>query len=303
MVGSTETSPKVSRDSRNSLVGPGKSSSLRVSRRVRELPSRERLGLLGGHLARRRLPGAARQRLGAERLGPAARRVAELAVEEADHRVGDVEPRRVLGELGRVGAEPDQGQREVADHLRGGGHLGDVAEHVVGGGVHLLDLLELLAQPEGDRLLAQVGELAAGDLVAVDPAGGRGQPGLERRVDPADRLPVGLHRVDGGERQPGLARGVVGRADQRRERRLRGRAGHRRAGRVDGVDPGVDGGEQRAELAAGRCRGCAGAPGRSNRSRSAVTRVRAAGARSSPAMSLIASTCAPAATIRSASRR
>ena len=42
--------------------------------------------------------------------------------------------------------------------------------------------------------------------------------------------------------------------------------------------------------------------GRSNRSRSAVTRVRAAGARSSPAMSLIARTCAPASTIRSASR-
>ncbi len=43
--------------------------------------------------------------------------------------------------------------------------------------------------------------------------------------------------------------------------------------------------------------------GSSNRSRSAVTSVRAAGARSSPAMSLIASTWAPASTIRSASAR
>ena len=43
--------------------------------------------------------------------------------------------------------------------------------------------------------------------------------------------------------------------------------------------------------------------GRSKRSRSAVTNVRAAGARSSPAMSLIASTCEPASTIRSASPR
>ena len=42
--------------------------------------------------------------------------------------------------------------------------------------------------------------------------------------------------------------------------------------------------------------------GRSKRSRSAVTRVRAAGARSSPAMSLIASTWAPASTICSARR-
>ena len=43
--------------------------------------------------------------------------------------------------------------------------------------------------------------------------------------------------------------------------------------------------------------------GRSKRSRSAVTRVRAAGARSRPAMSLIASTWAPAPTISSARRR
>ena len=62
----------------------------------------------------------------------------------------------------------------------------------VGGGVHRLDLLELLAQAERDRLLAQVGQLPAGDLVVVDPAGRRRQPGLERRVDPAHRLPVRL---------------------------------------------------------------------------------------------------------------
>ncbi|SHU61755.1 Uncharacterised protein [Mycobacteroides abscessus subsp. abscessus] len=43
--------------------------------------------------------------------------------------------------------------------------------------------------------------------------------------------------------------------------------------------------------------------GRSNRERSAVTKVAAAGGRSRPAMSLIASTCAPASTICSASLR
>ena len=73
----------------------------------------------------------------------------------------------------RVGADRDQVQREVADHLGRRRHLDDVAEDVVGGGVHVLDLLELLAEPERDRLLAQVGELAAGDLVGVDPAGRR----------------------------------------------------------------------------------------------------------------------------------
>ena len=68
--------------------------------------------------------------------------------------------------------------------LRRRGHLDEVAEDRVGGGVHVLDLLELLAQAERDRLLAQVGQLAAGDLVAVDAAGRRGQAGLERRVEP-----------------------------------------------------------------------------------------------------------------------
>ena len=146
---------------------------------------------------------------------------------------------------------PTRCERQVADHLRGRGHLGDPAEDVVGRGVHVLDLLELLAEPERDRLLAQVGELAAGDLVAVDAPGRRRQAGLERRVDPAGRLPVGLERVDRRERQAGLARAVVGGRDQRGDRRLRGGAGHRGGGGVDGVDARVDRGEQRRELAAG----------------------------------------------------
>ena len=85
------------------------------------------------------------------------------------------------------------------------GHLDDVPEDVVGGGVQVLDLLELLAQAERDRLLAQVGQLAAGDLVAVDAAGRRGQAGLERRVQAADRLPVGLEVAHRPQRQAGVA--------------------------------------------------------------------------------------------------
>ena len=65
----------------------------------------------------------------------------------------------------------DEVQREVADDLGRRRHLDDVAEDVVGGGVHVLDLLELLTESERDGLLAQVGELAAGDLVGVDAAG------------------------------------------------------------------------------------------------------------------------------------
>ena len=227
-------------------MGPGKSSSLRVVASVLVEPGR----LLGGEVLGRRLPRPALERLGPERLRPAARRVAQLAVEEADDRVGDVELAGVVGELRRVGADRDQVQRQVTDHLGGRRHLDDVAEDVVGRGVHVLDLLELLPQAERDRLLAQVGELAAGDLVGVDAAGRRRQPRLERRVDPAGGLPVGLQRAHRVEVEPGLPRRVVGGGDQRGERRLRRGAGHRGGGGVDGVHARVDRGEQGRELAA-----------------------------------------------------
>ena len=292
-------SPYFSRDSRKSFVGPGNSSSLSAARRPVASAASLRRGQVGDVLLG--LP--ALERLGPERLRPAAGRVAELAGEEADDRVRHVEAARVLGELLRVRADRDQVQRQVTDHLRARRHLDDVAEDVVGGGVHVLDLLEPLAEAERDRLLAQVGQLAAGDLVGVDPAGRRGQAGLERRVDAAGRLPVGLEVADRLQVEPGLPRrsgrsrrpattapaGWWCRPSRRTPRRRRRR--RRRS--------------PRAASRAGRpgCRGCAGAPAGRTRSRSAVTSVRAAGARSSPAMSLIASTCAPASTICSASRR
>ena len=68
-------------------------------------------------------------------------------------------------------ARADEVQGEVADDLRRRRHLDQAAEHPVGGGVHVLDQLEPVAEAERDRLLAQVGQLAAGDLVVVDAAG------------------------------------------------------------------------------------------------------------------------------------
>ena len=88
----------------------------------------QRLLLLGGQLGGARSRLAPLEGLGAERLGPAAGRVAELALEEADDGVGDVVLRRVGLEVGRVGAGADEGEREVADDLRGRRHLDDVAE-------------------------------------------------------------------------------------------------------------------------------------------------------------------------------
>ena len=107
------------------------------------------------------------------------------------------------------------------------------------------------AEAERDRLLAQVGELAAGDLVVVDAAGRRRQARLERRVEPAHGLPVGLEVADRLQVEAGVALGVLERGDQRRQRR----AGwwcrpSRRWRRRRRPTPASTRGQQRGELAA-----------------------------------------------------
>ena len=91
---STETSPYRARDSVNSRVGPGEEQLVERTAAGRALAGQTLLLLVGERL-HRRLVGAALERLGAERLRPAARRVAELAVEEPDDGVRDVELARV----------------------------------------------------------------------------------------------------------------------------------------------------------------------------------------------------------------
>ena len=169
------------------------------------------LGQLGDAGAGR----AARQRFAAERFWPPTGRITELTLQEPDDRVGHVVRLRVGLEVGRIGAATDQGEREVADDLAARGHLDHVAQDAVRGGVGVLDRLELLAQAERDGLLAQVRQLPTGNLVVVHPAGGGGQAGLERRVEPTDGLPVGLEVAHGAKVQTRCARGEVGRADQR----------------------------------------------------------------------------------------
>lgn len=181
---------------------------------------RQRLLLLGRELGDARLGLATLQSLGAERLGPPTGRVAELTLQEADDRVGDVVLRGVLLEVRRVGLGAHQGEGKVPDDLGGGGDLDQVAQDPVGRGIHVLDRLEAVAEPERDGLLAQIGQLTTGDLVRVDPTRGRGQPGLERGVQRAHRLPVRLEREDVVDVQAGFAGGPVRRGHQGRQRRL-----------------------------------------------------------------------------------
>ncbi len=84
--------------------------------------------------------------------------------------------------------------------------------------------------------------------MGVDAAGRRRQAGLERRVHPAQRLPVRLQVADRLEREPGVVLGVCRRRDDGRERGLAGGAGHRRRGAVDRVRAGVPGGHVGRQL-------------------------------------------------------
>src|SRR5690606_22644809 len=146
------------------LRGPGE------QQVVEPRTARRRVGLEVTLVLRRegrdaRSRAAARERLRAERLGPTARRGAEPSAEEGDHRARDVEALRVLRELLRVRPGRDEVQGEVTDDLRRRRDLDEAPEDAVRRGVHRLDLLEAVAEAERDRLLTQVRQLSAGDLV------------------------------------------------------------------------------------------------------------------------------------------
>ena len=161
-----------------------------------------------------------------------------------------------LGEqVGAADARRDHPDREVADHLAARRHLDRTAQQDVRVVVGLDHLGEPVADPEGVGLRAQVRQLAAGNLVAVDARGGRALPGLERRVEVAHRLPVRLEGGRVGEVEPaagaGVALGVGQGGEQGAEAGLAAAGGERRGGAVDPVDPGVDGGEVGGQLPAG----------------------------------------------------
>ena len=188
----------------------------------------------------------------------------------------------------------DQVQREVADHLAARGYLDDVAEDVVGGGVHVLDLLELLAEAEGDRPAGagwragrrgsrggRRGRSARAGPTRTARTGGAPPPSRARgRTRPAatGRSPAASNRW----RPPGTTATAGWSCRTWRRSRRRPRRPRRRS--------------RRAGWRAGRrgCRGCAGGPAGRTARAAPLTSVRAAGARSRPAMSLIARTCAPA---------
>jgi len=135
-------------------------------------------------------------------------------------------------------------QSEIANHLRGGRHLGNPSEDAVSGRVHVLDELEIIGESERNRLLAQVRQLTTRDLVVVNTTGRRGKTRLERTVDGADGFPVGLDCGDGVEGQSGVTFGVCEGGNERRCARLTGGSRHRRGRNIDDVNAGIARGDE-----------------------------------------------------------
>ena len=194
--------------------------------------------------------GAVLKRLVAQQR-PAARRRAQLALQEADDGFRDVVLARVLRELLRADTLAHQLQRQVADDLGGRGHLGRAAEDLVDAGVVVLDELEAVLQTQRLSLRAQVGQLAARDLVLVHAAGRARDAGLERGVDLAHGLPIRLHVKDGLQVNAGVALSLRECGDERGHGRLGGGARQRRRCHVDHVGAGVCGRQVGGQLAAG----------------------------------------------------
>ena len=102
-----------------------------------------------------------------------------------------------------------------------------------------------VGKAERARLFLQVGELAAGHLVQIDLRRAGPHVGLEGGILHAHRFPVVGQPADRSDVEAGVALGVAQGLDDRSEVGLRGHAGHGVHGRIDCIDAGFAGGEDR----------------------------------------------------------
>ena len=185
-------------------------------------------------------------------------------------------------------------QRHVAHHLGGRRHLDDVAEQIVGGAIGLGDFVPARFQAQRARLFLEIGELPARHFMQIDFRGARLEVAFEGGILGAHRFPIEADLADGLGIEPGIARRVAQRLDDRAEAGLRGGARHRVHRGIDRVDAGID---RRQHGGAGDARGVMGVEmdRQADLAPSAPRPARApAAGLSSPAMSLIARIWQPA---------
>ena len=174
-------------------------------------------------------------------LGEAPGGLAHHALEVAHHAVGEGEGLSALHNVlgGQLVLHHEDGQ--ITHHLGGGRHLHNVAQHVVDLDIHLLDVLELVAQAQALHLALEVGVLAARHLVAVDIGGGVLDARLKLAVAQAHVRPVvgeGLELFGGESGVPLLA--LEG-GDHRVQGGLAGGGGHGVDGAVHNIHPCLGG--------------------------------------------------------------
>lgn len=117
-----------------------------------------------------------------QRFGPPDGRITQLAPQKSEYRFRDAKSRWIGGEFVCTDTGADQCQRQIADHLGRWRDLNQPAQHSVGARVGLFDLFESISQTKSNCLLAQIGQLAARNLVVINPPRRPRQPRLERRI-------------------------------------------------------------------------------------------------------------------------
>ena len=184
-------------------------------------------------------------------LREAAGRLAHHALEVAHDAVREGEGLAALYDVLRRQVVLYHEYCEVAYHLGAGRDLDDVAEHVVDGAVHLLDLVEALAEAEGLNLGLEVGVLAAGYLVAVDVRDGGTQSLVEAAVALAHVAPVVGELLQALGGQAGVALRAAHGLDKAVEARLAGEAGQGPDGAVDHIHASLGGKQVGGNLVVG----------------------------------------------------
>ena len=111
-----------------------------------------------------------------QRFRPAARRFTEIPAQKTEHRLWNIEMLWLRSEFVGTDARANQRQRKVTDHLGRRRDLDQPAQHPIGTGVGLFDLLEPVPQTQRKRLLTKIGQLTTWDLMVVHPPGRSRQP-------------------------------------------------------------------------------------------------------------------------------
>ncbi|EWS62791.1 hypothetical protein Y695_03978 [Hydrogenophaga sp. T4] len=133
----------------------------------------------------------------------------QLALEQRNHRLRESHLVRRVAHIGGREVASDHHQCHVANHLRGGCDLDNVAEELIDVGIGLRNFGPAMRQAECAGLLTQVGVLTAGHLVAVDIGRPRTDLAFEGGIEAPHALEVCRGCMQGLRAQARIPRGAA----------------------------------------------------------------------------------------------